>query len=217
MRLQDFPEDDGKRVWLAQDELDLLISKAPADHPEHAVALMLAGYAGLRRGELIQITPNQFNQAPRGWLRVPAEFTKADRYRETPIPTDLAAMVQGMGGEPDEPVVDVAGNTVRRWVKKAAGKCLDETNDPGWQHLSPHDLRRTWGGHLLWDRGVLPAVVMNWGGWEDWKTFRDHYLGEMSPAAADRERAKVYGESEPPEPIFEPTVELTPTSEYARG
>lgn len=216
MRLQDFPEDDGKRVWLSQPELNLLISKAGP--VEHEVAFMLAGYAGLRRGEAIKIRPVEFIQAPRGWLRVPAEFTKADRYRETPIPTDLEAMVRGMGLSPDEPVVDVTGNTVRRWVKKAAGKCLDETGDPEWQHLSPHDLRRTWGGHLLWDKGVLPAVVMNWGGWEDWKTFRDHYLGEMSPAAADRERAKVYGGAEPGEVVFKPTVQdWTPTQEHAHG
>lgn len=37
----------------------------------------------------------------------------------------------------------------------------------------------------------MPAVVMGWGGWEDWPTFRDHYLGESSPEAADRERSKV--------------------------
>jgi hypothetical protein len=32
---------------------------------------------------------------------------------------------------------------------------------------------------------------MSWGGWEDWETFRNHYLGEMSPAAAEREREKI--------------------------
>lgn len=213
--MQDFPEDDGRRVWLAQAEADLLIQHAK--NAQHEVAVMLGVYAGLRRGEITSITPNQFHQAARGWLRVPPEFTKSDRYRETPIPTDLSAMVRGMGGEPDEPVVDVAGNTVRRWVKRAAEKCAAETGDPGWQYLTPHDLRRTWGGHLLWDKGVLPAVVMNWGGWEDWQTFRDHYLGEMSPAAADRERGKVYGETDPAPPVFEPTVDLGSGYDHAQA
>jgi hypothetical protein len=32
---------------------------------------------------------------------------------------------------------------------------------------------------------------MDWGGWEDWQTFRDHYLAEFSPEALRRERGKV--------------------------
>ncbi len=32
---------------------------------------------------------------------------------------------------------------------------------------------------------------MDWGGWEDWETFRQHYLGEFSPEAIRQERRKV--------------------------
>jgi len=32
---------------------------------------------------------------------------------------------------------------------------------------------------------------MAFGGWEDWETFRKHYLGELSPEAIRRERGKV--------------------------
>lgn len=53
-----------------------------------------------------------------------------------------------------------------------------------------HDLRRTWGTALL-EQGVLPSVVMAWGGWRDWDTFRRHYLGEFSPEAIKQERSKV--------------------------
>jgi len=38
---------------------------------------------------------------------------------------------------------------------------------------------------------VLPSVVMEWGGWEDWETFRNHYLAECSPEALRRERGKL--------------------------
>lgn len=206
MRLQDFPEDDGKRVWLSQPEIDLCISNAK--NARHEAAFLLGARAGLRRGEIVSVTSADFSKATRGWLRVWEDYTKGDRYRETPIPTDLAAMVRGMDLDPDEPVVDVTGNTVRRWVKRAAEACRDDTDDPGWQYLTPHDLRRTWGGHLLWDRGVLPAVVMSWGGWQDWPTFREHYLGEMSPAAAERERTKVFDDDAAERPVFEPTVDL---------
>jgi hypothetical protein len=38
---------------------------------------------------------------------------------------------------------------------------------------------------------VVTCVTIAWGGWEDWETFRDHYLGEFSPEAIRRERGKV--------------------------
>lgn len=76
-------------------------------------------------------------------------------------------------------------------MKRAAQSHYAVTGDEGWTYLDVHDLRRTWGGHLLWDCCVLPAVVMSWGGWEDWETFRNHYLGEMSPVAVEREREKI--------------------------
>jgi hypothetical protein len=44
--------------------------------------------------------------------------------------------------------------------------------------------------HLL-EQGVLPSVVMAFGGWDDWETFRRHYLGEFSPEAIRRECAKI--------------------------
>ena len=53
-----------------------------------------------------------------------------------------------------------------------------------------HDLRRSWATHIL-GQGVLPSVVVSWGGWKDWETFRRHYLGEFSPEVLEREREKV--------------------------
>jgi len=38
---------------------------------------------------------------------------------------------------------------------------------------------------------VLPSVVMEFGGWTDWETFRNHYLSEFSPEALRRERRKL--------------------------
>lgn len=207
--MDDYDEKDGQRVWLAQDEIDLLISKAK-DTTQKA-AITLGARCGLRREEIASVTVNDFTQAPDGWLRVWGDYTKRDKYREVPVPDTLEARVDGIADErePDEPVVNVHPGSVYRWVRRAAERCQAETSDPGWQYLKPHDLRRTWGGHLLWDCGILPAVVMTWGGWDDWKTFREHYLGEMSPAAADRERSKIdyiSGREADAEPVFQPTV-----------
>lgn len=212
MRMDDYDEMDGKRVWLDQDEIDLLVSKGKDSVQKTAITL--GARCGLRREEIASVTVNDFKHAPEGWLRIWGDYAKRNKYREVPIPKTLDTRVDGIADNraPDEPVVDVVPYSVYRWVRRAAEQCQAETNDPGWQFLKPHDLRRTWGGHLLWDCGILPAVVMTWGGWDDWPTFRKHYLGEMSPAAAERERGKVDyitdAHVEPDEPVFEPAVDM---------
>ena len=217
MRLDDYPErEDAKRVWLnqteANDEVGSLIDEAQS--PEQEIAFRLGVQAGLRREEIASVTTNDFTHAPDGFLRVWNDYSKRGKYRETPIPEELASSVRTLSydRDPDEPIVGVEPNSIYRWVKRAAERRYAETGDEGWTYLDVHDLRRTWGGHLLWDCGVLPAVVMSWGGWEDWPTFRNHYLGEMSPAAAEREREKITYVSGGREqesdagPVFRPTV-----------
>lgn len=117
-----------------------------------------------------------------------------ESYRELPVSdrlvTYIDAHTDAAGIGPGEPIVDVADKTVYRWVRRAAERLQAETGDRGWSFLDVHDLRRTWGTNLL-EQGVLPSVVMDWGGWEDWETFRRHYLGEFSPEAIRRERGKV--------------------------
>ncbi|WP_435099274.1 tyrosine-type recombinase/integrase [Halorubrum sp. N11] len=217
MRLDDYPERDGKRVWLSQsdenDEVAALIDEAKS--PEQEIAFRLGVQAGLRREEIASVTTNDFTHAPDGFVRVWNDYAKRGKYRETPIPEQLASSVRTLSydRDPDEPVVGVEPNSIYRWVKRAGERRYAVTGDEGWTSLDVHDLRRTWAGHLLWDCGLLPAVVMSFGGWEDWETFRDHYLGEMSPAAAEREREKISFISESPgseqesSRVFEPAVQ----------
>jgi integrase len=105
-------------------------------------------------------------------------------------PPTLTQLALGLAREPDEPLVDVDASTVYDWVARARARCRAATGDEGWRYVGPHDLRRSWGVRLL-EAGVLPSVVMDIGGWEDWQTFRDHYLAEFSPEALRRERQKV--------------------------
>jgi integrase len=218
MRLGDYDERDGKRVWLNQteqnDEVTALIDEAKS--PEQEIAFRLGAQAGLRREEIASVTPNDFTHAPDGFLRVWNDYAKRGKYRETPIPAELASSVRTLAynRNPDESIVSVKPNSIYRWVKRAAQSRYAATGNKGWTYLDVHDLRRTWGGHLLWDCGVLPAVVMSWGGWEDWETFRNHYLGEMSPAAAEREREKISFVSSDTEsrndssPVFQPQAKF---------
>lgn len=200
MRLKDYAERDGKRVWLSEKELQLLIENTDAEHAEMDAALLLAGRCGLRRQEIADVTPtdlvtNDTGQVVRVW------HGKGDKYREVPAPSDLTQLALGMAKAPDESLVDVDPSTIYDWVQRCAQRCRAATNDDGWKFVGPHDLRRSWGIRLL-ENGVLPSLVMEFGGWDDWKTFRDHYLAEFSPEAVRRERSKIpwlaeHRESEP--------------------
>lgn len=189
MRLKDYDQRDGKRVWLSERELQLLLDNVDAGHPEAEAALLLAGRAGLRRTEIVDVTPADIVRTDHGQV-IRVWDGKGDKYRETPAPGRLTDILLGMAKEPDESIVDCDPSTIYDFVKRARGRCWDETRDQGWQYVGPHDLRRSWGVRLL-EAGVLPSVVMDWGGWEDWQTFRDHYLAEFSPEALRRERGKV--------------------------
>lgn len=206
MRLDDYAEREGKRVWLTSDEMERLITTQ--DDEARRIAFALAGRAGLRREEVVSVTLADFRQAPDGFVRVWGDYAKRDKYREAPIPDDLERDVAYYHDRAeDEPVVDVTGTTVYRWVKDAAAELEVATGDSGWAYLDVHDLRRSWGGHLLWNCGVLPTVVMEFGGWDDWQTFADHYMGEITPEAQQRERAKIDyagGEGEGVELPFNP-------------
>jgi len=191
MRLKDHPEKDGMRVWLDERETQLLIGEA--ENTEQRVAFHLMARSGLRRNEMLQIKPRDLAETDTGHhVRVRADYTKSSHYREPPVSSACVNHIENLADNraPDDDLVDRDPKTVYNWVKRAAERCAAAEDEPGWQHVSPHDLRRTWGTQLL-EAGVLPSVVMSWGGWQDWETFRDHYLGEFSPEAIRRERNKV--------------------------
>lgn len=191
MRLKEYESRNGMRVWLSNSELETLIETAQTPHQR--LAFLFGGRVGLRRSEIIQITPNDIVEGPTGThVRVRAAYTKSNQYREPPIPETVEAIADTLAFNQasDDPLINVDGTTVYRWVRKAAENLHNETEDDGWMHLDVHDLRRTWGTALL-EQGVLPSVVMEWGGWRDWDTFRRHYLGEFSPESIKHERSKV--------------------------
>ena len=94
-----------------------------------------------------------------------------------------------------------------------------ETDDEEWSYIDVHDLWRSWGGYLLWDCGLSPMAVMEFGGWSDWSTFEEHYMRETTPQAMDRERAKTSylgGEPADEDVLFEPDSPA-PASTYGRA
>jgi integrase len=192
MRLEDYSDKDGKKVWLDHEEVGRLLEKVEGDTMRE-VAFGLMARCGLRGKEVVEVTPPDVVTADSG-PRVRVWHGKGDKHREVPVPTSLKASMQAYGNTRDEaadvPLVNRSTNTLRRWVSRAAEECHAETGDVGWKYLGPHDLRRTWGTQLV-EAGVEPGMIMVWGGWEDWETFRRHYLGAYSPEMERRQAALV--------------------------
>lgn len=183
-------KDYGKKIWLSTDDVALLMDAA--EDTEQQIAFGLGARCGLRSAEWLDVEPQHVVDTDAGtMLTVPSG--KGDKYRETPIPTELASMIRtagDMGGGLDTPVIRSASSTrtLRKWLDRARERLMD--HDDRWQYVSPHDLRRTWATNLR-AAGADPLVVLAWGGWSDLETFLDHYQGTHSPEMQREERQKV--------------------------
>jgi integrase len=191
MNLEEYEAKEGMKVWLSDSEVQLLLDYY--DETEKRVALALGARCGLRSDETVRVAPEDVVDTDAGTM-LRAESAKTGKYRETPIPPELATTIRTVGdvrdAAPTEPVVDRSTRTLRRWVGRAREGLAEETGDDYWQYLGYHDLRRTWATSLR-SADVDAMVVCDWGGWEDLETFLDHYRGTHSPEAQKRERSKV--------------------------
>ena len=114
MHRQPHDERDDMKVWLGEQELEQFLD-VNATTPRIAFGL------SLRSGEIVQVTPDVVVDGPAGTMvRVREAVAKRDKYRETPLPPDLATTIQTVDDvreEPsDAPLVDVSTRTLRRWV-----------------------------------------------------------------------------------------------------
>jgi len=191
MRLERYDDKDGRKVWLDRAEVEQVIQAA--DSTRKTIAMMLGARCGLRRFEIAAVTPADVVATDQG-PRVRVEQGKAEKYREVPLPGELKTTIDVYAEQRDggrsTPIVDVSERTIQRWVSRIGEELHAESGDTGWLSLGPHDLRRTWGT-LLVEAGVEPGMIMVWGGWNDWETFRKHYLGAYSPEMERRQAALV--------------------------
>lgn len=192
MNLKQHEQTEEMKVWLSESEVGQLLEAAK--DTERAIAFSLGARCGLRSHEVLDVAPKHVVDTDAGtMLRV--HHGKGDKYRETPMPDDLATQIRTVDDVREEssgtPIVSVTNtNSLRYWIKRTREQLADETGDDGWHHLSFHDLRRTWATSLA-GKEVDPLVVCDWGGWNDLDTFLEHYRGTYSPEAQRREREKV--------------------------
>ena len=192
MQLETYNEMDGRRVRLTADERDRLLAEYSND-PRREIGLSLMARCGARCQEAVDVRVRDIRQGDATdmeFLRI--EDGKGGKERTTPLPTDLGEMIRDhtSGFDPHENVLDIGTRTLRRWVVRAAEQRATKEQDERWQYVRPHDLRRTWG-HLMLEEEVLPSVLMQWGGWEDYDTFKKHYLGKHSEKVMAEQASKV--------------------------
>ncbi|MBZ6496002.1 tyrosine-type recombinase/integrase [Natrinema longum] len=192
MNLKQHENRDDMKVWLSQNEVEQLLEAA--DGTQQRIAFALGARCGLRSHEVLDVAPEDIVDTDAGtMLRV--WHGKGDKFRETPVPRDLATTIRTVDDVRDAPtsssLVEITSTrSLRRWVRSAANQLYDKTEDAGWNHLGFHDLRRTWATALA-SADVDPLLVCDWGGWNDLETFLEHYRGSYSPEAQQRERNKV--------------------------
>ena len=190
MQLETYEKADGRRVRLTEIERDRLL-RVVEGNPKKEIAFGLMARCGCRSQEVVDVRPLDLvtgDETDRKFLRIPEG--KGNKERLTPIPLDLATIIRVRSDDPGEPAVGVSTRTIRRWVERAGQQLAAETGDERWRYLGPHDLRRTWG-HLMLEAEVMPSVLMQWGGWDDYETFQRHYLGKHSEEIQAREAGKV--------------------------
>lgn len=148
----DVMEENGRlRQWNTTDELleavegEQLLNAA--DGTQQRIAFVLGARCGLRSHEILDVAPEDIVDTDAGtMLRV--WHGKGDKFRETPVPRDLATTIRTVDDVRDAPasssLVEITSTrSLRRWVRPAADRLYDEAGDAGWNHLRFHDLRRT--------------------------------------------------------------------------
>ena len=192
MNLREHDNRDDMKVWLSEGDVRQLVEAATST--EREIALSLGAKCGLRSHEVLSVSPDDVVDTDAGTMLTVQEG-KGGKYRETPIPDNLATRIRTVGDVRDagdsEPLLSVTTTqTLRNWIKSAREAVAADTGDGRWHHVSFHDLRRTWATSLA-SKDVDPLIVCDWGGWNDLETFLEHYRGSYSPEAQRRERQKV--------------------------
>jgi len=182
---------DVVKCWLNPEELSRL-ERAAGDgwSWEREVAMQLLARCGLRADEVNYPGPGDLQWSENGdcWLfEVRGKNTEGggpkvrDAWMPDDVQDDIHKFAREHGIQDDEPWVDAATSTVRRWVKDAAGRVEEATGDERWEHVSSHDLRRSWATYHLVERQVDVRTMMAVGGWSDYSAI-EPYLKEPTEA-----------------------------------
>lgn len=185
MRAEPYKNKDGYKIWLNRTEQQRLLDYFE-EEPINRLAVRL-GLHGLRADEIIKVCKEHIrkleteDESEKYVLIVP---DGKSGFGEVPISStlkqELFMLTNARGLRQDTPVIDASKRTVQRWVTSAGEYLSTEEPDKKWEHLTCHDLRRTWATELYYSLNGSRAkeLVMSFGRWQDESTFRENYLGK---------------------------------------
>lgn len=173
-------------MWLDEQEKQALKDYYSGDIiRQFAIRLMMG--CGLRSEEVPRVCVGDLDETEAGFSRLKVRESKTT-HRETVVPSEVEQMMRMIAQARNigkyDPIINKTPRTIQNWVTDATEDLAEQTENIDWNKVSAHDLRRTWATDLIQD-GVPSDLVMDWGGWEDHSTFREHYWRESDEAVAE--------------------------------
>ena len=178
------------KCWLTTDEYEQL--RRTTNSYRDDLVVRLGGEVGLRSFEVPQITPDHphrevieddsyhFLRVPEGKDTTGNGGKPRDAYLPRSVERDLHRYQRAEDIAHDDPFIDVSPRHVQRIVKRAANRTAERTGDDDFRKVSSHDLRRYFAHTCLVEKRMNPRVVMEIGGWDDYKAL-EPYLNKPSP------------------------------------
>jgi len=197
MRIDDSGDD--VKCWLAYpDEIDALARQAREADWTRRIAVLLMGKVGLRASGVPTAKPQglSYNEEGNFWqLTVRGKNTKGgekatrDAYVPEGVKRELENYAKERDISPSKPYVSASVDSIRRWVREAREPLREESER--WQHVSSHDLRRSWATYHLVEKDVSVRVMMEIGGWSSYNSI-EPYLAKPTPSKIGEEFNTLY-------------------------
>jgi integrase len=178
------------KCWLSNDEIDTVEQHARERDWTQEIAIQLMSRVGCRASGVLTASPQglAWNSEGEYWqLEVRGKNTKGghkaqrDAYLPEFVKTNLDRYESERNIGAADPYVDFSVATVRRWVREITNEIAKETGNKRWNHVSSHDLRRSWATHHLVEKGVAVRVMMEIGGWSSYESI-EPYLTKPTPS-----------------------------------
>ena len=180
------------KVWLTDEEIEEL--RRSTSNLRDDLIIQLGAYVGLRAFEIPQVQPAGIKTTANDEYRLHVPAGKdttgnggkpRDAYLPDSVERDLQRYQNAQNIAPQDPVIDLSTDGVRRVVIRTAKRTAERTGEERFQHVSSHDLRRRFAQRLLVDQEMNPRVVMAVGGWDSFAAI-EPYLTEPTEDVIDR-------------------------------
>lgn len=173
------------KCWLSRDECEDLAQTAGKEGWQREVAIQLMAQCGLRSDEVPKVTLGDIRYSEEGdcWLfEIEGKNTDGgepkirDVYMPEATERNVSKYARERGLGDSDPLVSVSPSSVRRWVREGAEAVAERTNNERWNHVSSHDLRRSWATWHLVERPdpVDVRTMMAIGGWSSYSAIEPY-------------------------------------------